>query len=277
MRPALVAAALVVGLLAGLQVEAAIGLRSAAAAGSLARDVSPALGGWVDDGLAPFYPRPLRVGLARRAIDAAEPNRAERWIATIPAGAEHWALAGRLATLRGEPARAAHDFLEADDSLGLERAVDSLARAGDLDGAVAIEREAIARLGERRTQPDALAEAYWQLGVLEAARSTRSKRRAEAQASLAAYRHAVALGPYSLKYLLAAGYQALTLGEPAVATGFFERARAAQPESAEAFAGLGHVALARGDRAAARHDLARARVLDPTLETVRTLAAALGE
>jgi tetratricopeptide (TPR) repeat protein len=147
-------------------------------------------------------------------------------------------------------------------------------------GLHALQHEIVWRLESDRTQPDALAEAWWRLGLVEETQAyhqplSPKARYPFAARSLDAYEHAVALAPLSEKYLISAGSQELNLDRVASAQTYFERARDVDPTSAQAWVGLGEVALYRGDRATAVRYLARARRIDPTLPAVQRLDAKL--
>ena len=278
--------AVVLVVLAGYQALATIALRERAVSPALV-DLVPAHIAARVDALGPHVPMPtaLRLVLARNALAAGETERASRDAMALPASADRLALAGELAQARGDVDAAVEDELAAGDIAGLQGQIDALVARKDLDRAVALERAMIARLAQDRTQAQALAEADFELGLLEERQAWRfapgsAVRRAHEEASYRAYAQAVDVSPLGERYLLGFANQALNVGayEPAaydVAAAVFARARVADPTRAEPLAGLGDLALRRGDRAAAAEDLARARELDPHADAVERLAAAL--
>ena len=84
------------------------------------------------------------------------------------------------------------------------------------------------------------ARALWRSGQLAQAEATTvaSDPRPLERRSLAYYERALALAPNEETYLLAAGQQALTLGDRAAAERYYARALDAVPNSADARAGL---------------------------------------
>ena len=206
---------------------------------------------------------------------------AERDAAGLPASRDRLVLEGGIAEARGDSNAAVRAYLQADDLSGLEHHIDELVTAGRVVEAVALERVLIARLAADRTQVDALAQAYFDLGRSEETRAYQipvgqSERHAHEVAAGDAYAHALALAPLEERYLLAFGNQQLNLADLPAAERTFERARDVDPTSAEPLAGLGDVAFRQGDAAGARSYLARARALDPGSAAVRTLALKLG-
>jgi tetratricopeptide (TPR) repeat protein len=277
---ALIAALVVV--LGSLQAVASLALRESAVPGSWVRLVPPGIATRVER-LAPAFPLTpaLRLLLAQRALERQDTAAAARQIAELSPSRDRAALAGRLAEERGEPAAAERAYLDAGDLEGLERLVARAEDSGDLTGALALQRAAVRRLFGDRTQTDALAEALYRLGVLEEAVAARmpagKSRRAGELRSLDAYDRAVALAPFTQRYLIAAGSQELNLGDLGAAGSDFVRARETDPTSAVAFVGLGEVAFRRGDLAEARALLRRARALDPASASAGRLARKLGE
>ncbi len=230
---------------------------------------------WTGDWI---LPPTLRLVLARQAVAEGDLAQAQRRIDALPPSRDRAALAGQIAEQRGDHAAALSNFLVAGDLAGLEREEQFVEQSGDIVRAVALQREIVSRLERDPTQPDALAEAWWRLGLVEetdAYHHAIDARRPFGLRSIAAYEHAVALAPLSEKYLIAAGSQELNLDDADRALAYFERARDVDPTSAQAWVGLGEVALYRGDRAAAQRYLARARRLDPSLPAVHRLGAKL--
>lgn len=220
----------------------------------------------------------LKLVLARRAMSDGDLELAELRVYALPPSRDREALAGQIFERRGDHGQAIRSFLAAGDLPDLEREEQLVERSGNISGAVALQREIVSGLERDRTQPDALAEAWWRLGLVEetdAYHHPIPARKPYAQRSMRAYEEAVALAPLSEKYLIAAGSQELNLGEVARALAYFERARDVDPTSAQAWIGLGEAALYRGDRASARRYLARARRIDPSAPAVLRLDAKL--
>jgi tetratricopeptide (TPR) repeat protein len=234
------------------------------------------------DRLAPAVPvpEPLRLVLAREALENGAPALAARDTAALRPSPDRLALLGGLAQARGDYAAAARDYLAAGDLAWLEGEVDRLAASGRIAQALALQKSIVARLAEDRTEPDVLAEAEFDLGRIEQVQAYRTwilfpGHRAHEVAAGQAYARAVALAPFRERYLIALGNQQLNLSELVAATHTFERARDADPTSVEALTGLGDAALRRGDRATAATYLALARARAPGNESVRILGRRL--
>jgi Tfp pilus assembly protein PilF len=118
---------------------------------------------------------------------------------------------------------------------------------------------------------DALAEAWWRLGQLASVLATQSERERWLRKGQNDYDRALALAPFSEKYLLAAGFQALTLRNSNAALSYFSRAIDVNPASALAYAGLAELALRNGDRARARLYAQRSRNLNNGAAVLREL------
>jgi len=217
----------------------------------------------------------LRLLLARQAVVEHDYALADRRLVHVPPSRDRAQLSAMLAEARGDHAEAIRNYLLAGDLLGLEREEGRIAASGDTRGAVLLQREIVSRLESDRTQPDALAEAWWRLGLAEQLDGYMqypiSSRGPWKQRAMRAYENAVELAPLSEKYLIAAGNQRLNLADVAGAQRYFERARDADPTSAQAWIGLGEVALRYGDRSAARRYLQRAVRIDPWAPAVRRL------
>lgn len=280
---AIAAGAVLVVLLGTLQLCATILLRDCAQPGAWTLFLPPSVAASVANlGARVPLPPALRIVIARQALETRDYTLAESDIARLPAGADRDVLAGRLAEERGDEQTAMSDYLAARDLNGLERQVDRLAGGGDLRGALDLQRRIVASLSGDVTQYDVLAQAYYRLGQLEQTASYRlalgaPERREDELRSYEAYTRAVALAPFSERYLIAAGNQELNLGELEHAREYFRRAQGADPTSVLALVGFGDVAYRAGDVATARSWLARARRLDPKADAVARLAHKLGE
>ena len=114
------------------------------------------------------------------------------------------------------------------------------------------------------THPDAVAEAYWNLGDFANQSAWRKVPASPAQRAWLArarsnFESAVELAPLSEKYALSAGNQAALLGDYTRARQLFMQAAEIDPGGADAIAGLGVAAFAAGDRGARRAPISRAR------------------
>ncbi len=275
----LVLAACALVALAGLQIVAGSSLSDFARPESFVAHLPAGLGERLAARVgADRLPAALRLVLARNAVDNGDIALAEQRVQALGPSWDRASLEGEIAELRGDHRAAVSNFLIAGDLAGLEREEQFVEGTGNISGAVALQREIVRRLQSDRTQPDALAEAWWRLGLIEetsAYHQPLNARQPYAARSLDAYEHAVALAPLSEKYLIAAGSQELNLDQAARALSYFERARDVDPTSAQAWVGLGEVALYRGDRASAARYLVHARRIDPSLPAVHRLDAKL--
>jgi tetratricopeptide (TPR) repeat protein len=268
--------------LGAIQAVAAIALRESGRPGSWPGLVPPAVAERVDRTPA-WMPLPpaLRLVLARGALARGDLPLAVADTRVLPPSADRTALEGGIADAGGDAAAAVSAYLAAGDLAGVERHVDAFVRDGRIAAALALERAAVARLEQDRTQADALAQAFYHVGVLEQARayelpSSAAERAAHESASAVAYGRALDLAPLDVRYLIAFANQQLNRSELPAAAAAFERARDVDPTSAEPLTGLGEIALRRGDQTTARADLARARALAPASAAVRRLARKLG-
>jgi tetratricopeptide (TPR) repeat protein len=274
--------ALVVCVLAAVQLVSSVALRASAQAGSWVRLVPQPLAAQIErvDPAAPLPPA-LRLVLARNALSENDPARAQAYIARLPASADRMVLEGNLAEARGDVPGAVRAYLAAGDLNDLEARVEDLRSAGQIGPALTLAREIVARLRNDPTQADALAQAYWNLGHVEESKAYQSwvgspERNQHERLAAAAYARAVALAPLQERYLIAYANQQLNLEQLGAAATAFSRAQNVDPASADPLAGLGEVAHRRGDAAAARAYLARARALDAHSEAVIRLARELG-
>jgi tetratricopeptide (TPR) repeat protein len=230
----------------------------------------------------PLFATPaLRLLLARRALADGALDAAARRIDALAPSPDRDDLAARLAEERGDEAEALRDFIAAGDVPALEERVQTDVASGRLAAAEALQREIVARLEADAVAGDTLPEAWLTLGRIEQAQAYRAgtatpQGRADAREAVGAYERAVALAPLSARYLVAAGAQALNVGDLASAASYFSRARDADPSAADAYAGLGEAARRGGDLAAARRYLSAAAARDPAAGSVRRLARELG-
>lgn len=205
--------------------------------------------------------------IARAQFDRGDLAAAQSEALALPPSPARADLLGRIARARGDHALAQHYFIAADDVFAIGDEVDDLAKR-DLRQAYRVQDLFVQRLQRTATHPDALAEAYWRLGVLAA-------KTARPGLAMQQYLRAVALSPLSAKYLIAAGFQSYDLHAYAQARSYFVRAIAVDPGSADAYAGAGMAEFKLGDRAAAERYAARSRRYDPHSSPLATLDALL--
>ena len=261
--------ALLVIALAGLQFVSSALLRDYAEPASIVALIPASVGRWIQDHDGPAPTASLRLLLARRALAEHDEPVAERLVEQLPPSRDRWQLEAQLAEARGDHDAAVAGYLRARDLLGLEREESRIAAAGNTRAAVLLQRQIVKALESDPTQPDALAEAWWRLGLAEQLDGYMhypiNSRRPWAVRAMSAYEQACALAPLSERYLVAAGNQEINLNDDAAAQRYFERARDVDPTSAQAWVGLAELATRRGDRNAARRYLQRAHRMEGSL------------
>ncbi|GAC1492005.1 MAG: hypothetical protein NVS1B2_04370 [Vulcanimicrobiaceae bacterium] len=276
-----VAAGAVACALAAIQGVASVAVRDRAIAPAWMRVVPTAVAARFER-LSPEVPVPatVRLVLARHALARGDLAYAEIALRKLAPSHDRLALEAALAQRRGDRDGAIRAYLAAGDLSGVEAAVADAQAAGRHAEALALAQAVVARLQADRTQADALAQAYYDLGgarqtaAYALAPGTPAQRTAELNA-LDAYERASRLAPLSVRYLIALGNQRINVGKFGDARRAFERARDVDPLSAEPWTGLGDIALRRGDRVLAAAMLARARELAPQSDAVRRLAVEL--
>ena len=251
-----------------------------AAPGSLPARVPPAFGLAVYAALDRVAPAPyVEATLAQRALDRGDPAAAQRYALRLPPTPARDELLAKISAARGDAALALEYDLAAPDVDAVQARVEALTGA-DPVAAYALERALEARLELLATHPDTVAETWFRMGELANVIARRAPPGALQRTWFERGMHdlaaAVALAPWSGKYLVGAANQAALLDDLPQAQRLFARAVDADPESADALAGLGVVAYRRGEIQTARADLARARELDPQSGMVRALTALLG-
>jgi tetratricopeptide (TPR) repeat protein len=217
----------------------------------------------------------VEITLARDALQTAKPNAAERYAVRLPASPIRDELFAEIAAERGRRLLAIEYFLAAPDPGAIDRAANELA-SRDPAAAYALERLLEVRLARMRTHPDAVAQAYWEMGRLANRTAWRqvpgsARQQFWLRQGLQNFEAAVTLAPLSERYLVEAANQADLLDEHVRAQTLFGRAAEIDPTSADAIAGLGVVAWQSGDRGSALLDLSRARRIDPNALMVRAL------
>lgn len=248
----------------------------AAAAGTLPRNVPARFGLAVYRGLDRIAPAAyVETTLAEEALARADADAAERYALRLPGSLIRDELLARVALMRGQTALAREYFLAAPDPAAIDASVGDLA-AHDPAAGYLLERLLRVRLDRDATHPDAVAEAYWQMGRLANRQAWRqvpgsTSQRRWLQRGLRDFEAAVKLAPLSERYLVEAANQADLVGERQRAYQLFAHAADVDPGSADAIAGLGVIAWENGDRHAADGYLARALALDPQALMVRAL------
>lgn len=214
--------------------------------------------------------------LTRAALRQGRIADAERAAKSLPDSPTRADLMGAIAQLRGDDRAAQRYYLEAPDFFAIQKAVNRLAVRRPAT-AYALEMKLQNRLVVLTTHPDLVAETDWRLGELATARSYAApkQRRFWLLAGMRDYRRAISMSPLSVKYILAAGVQALALSDPPAAEAYFRRAVDLDPASADAYAGLGLAAVGRGDVAAAQRYMEKSRSIYPRAHMLRTLESAL--
>jgi tetratricopeptide (TPR) repeat protein len=235
---------------------------------SLPAHLRPELGARVYHAILRVAPAPYADALlARAALSANNPGEALTYARALPDSARRDDILGEIAQARGDSSAAQAYFVRAGDLEAVSREVDALAPR-DPASAYALEAALKTRLESGGTHPDAVAEAYWQLGVL-------AWRLSKRELAMQNYRQAIALSPLSEKYLLSAGFAAYDLRDDASAQRLFTRVLAVDPASADGYAGAGMVALRDGHRARALLYARRAAAIAPHSHALATLNAQL--
>jgi tetratricopeptide (TPR) repeat protein len=214
--------------------------------------------------------------LAQGSLARGELARAQSYAKRLPESPARADLLGRIAQAGGDQPAAQRYFLLANDVFAIRSEVGRLAKR-DPVSAYNLELRLTRRLQAAATHPDALADAYWELGRLATQRgyADAAKRRAWFKSGMHDYVEAVALAPLAERYLIYAGSQALNLDDPARAKMYFKRAADQNPASADAYAGLGVAAFRTGDFVKARTYAQLSRSYDPHSHFLHTLEALL--
>jgi hypothetical protein len=248
----------------------------AAVAGSLPSRVPLSFGLAVYRALDRIAPAPfVEATLASQALGRGDFDAAQHYALRLPASPARDELLAQAARARGDAALALEYDLAAPDVDAVSQAASALADT-DPEAAYDLELHLKDRLVLLTTHPDAVAEAYWNLGefgnrsawrkIPASAEQLAWLRRADAN-----FESAASLAPLSEKYALAAGNQAALLGDFKLARAHFAQAAEIDPGAADPIAGLGIAAFAAGDTAQARVYLSRARAIDPSAKMVRAL------
>lgn len=247
-----------------------------AEAGTLPRRIPVPFGLAVFRTLDRIAPAPyVETTLSEEALGLGDAGAAERYALRLPASPIRDDLLARVALMRGNLTLALEYFLAAPDPNAVDRSVQALA-ARDPAGAYALEHLLQIRLARSATHPDAVAEAYWEMGRLANRQAWRqvpgsALQREWLARGLRNFEAAVSLAPLSERYIVEAANQADLLGDRRRAEELFAHAVDIDPANADGIAGLGVVAWQNGDRDAAGRYLLRARSLDPRALMVRAL------
>lgn len=220
-------------------------------------------------------PAPIRAAYARALLHRGAVTHARAIVATLPTGAETFELRGALAERAGNIARAVEEYSSARDVERAQLLIDGIDAAGHPEAALRYERELAASRGRSQDEENR-ARALWRMGQLTQELAVRQPGQSAAleRNALAQYLAALTLAPNDETFLLAAGQQALTIGDAAAAAALYERAAEAVPNSVDAYVGLARAAAMRNDCARARANIARARMLAPALAPVALGACA---
>ncbi len=248
----------------------------AAAPGTLPTRIPASFGRAVYGVLDRIAPAPyVESTLARDALARGDASAAERYALRLPGSPARDELLARVALARGDRVLADEYFLAAPDPDAVDAAAQALVTR-DPAAAYALEALLQAALARGGTHPDAVAQAYWRMGVLANETAFRQvpgspAQRAWLRRGLRGFEAAVSLAPLSERYVVSAANQADLLGDRRRAAELFAQGVAIDPAGADALAGLGVIAWENGDAAAARAYLARARRIDPNSRMVRAL------
>jgi tetratricopeptide (TPR) repeat protein len=202
--------------------------------------LSPALGSALARPLrSPRAPAFLRGAYAQAVLHRGDAAAAEAIVMQLPAGPGTADLRGQLAERRGDPAGAIEWYVRARDFERAQRLIDGYDRPAQIGQAGQLEARLVEALGNS-ADAGVRARALWRLGQLTQARAVVEPAAAQAfeRRALGCYERALQLAPNEETYLLAAGQQALTLGDKRAALGYYQRALDAVPNSADARAGL---------------------------------------
>ena len=195
--------------------------------------------------------------LANEMLARGDLAAAQRYAIRIPPGGRRDDLLGRIAEARNEPLLAREYYFAAPDIERMQTAIVAMG-ARDPFGALDWDLRFADRLVALRTHPDAVAETYFQAGLI----AQRVQRPAVAMQQ---FQRAVALAPLDMRYVLNAANEAyFELHDYARAKTLDARGGAINPASANCLAGLGLVAMREGDRAAAHTYAQRARAVGPS-------------
>lgn len=205
--------------------------------------------------------------LGTDALAQGDLDVAQHYAVQMPAGERRDDLLARIAAARGDDVLAREYYFAATDVAAMQHEIARLART-NVPAALEAEarfRDELLALG---THPDAVAQSYWISGDFAASQNHYAT-------ALAFDRHALALAPLNMAYILSAASHAYFANDLPDAQHYFSRGIAVNPAGGDAYAGLGLVALREGDRARAHAYLEQARAIDPHAPTVASLAAAL--
>jgi tetratricopeptide (TPR) repeat protein len=263
-RIAAVAAVVVLGILALLQLGSEALFADAAAAGAVPRAL-PRSAGIAIFAAAARLPHPLffRRVASQAAIADGRLAQAQDLIASLPPGPDRDDLQGQLFAARGDHAHAVASYVAAGDLVRVGDAVDALDRAGNGAAALQTQRRLVAAL-VAQNDVDSLAHAYWRLAQLESERGLD-------RASLSNYQAAIALEPLSETYLLGAANQSMGHGALPLARRYFARVVELDPGSADGRIGLARVALRTGDLTEAGRQAAIVRGFAPAYRDLAQL------
>jgi tetratricopeptide (TPR) repeat protein len=206
--------------------------------------------------------------LASAALAAGDLDTAEHYARRILPNPRRDDLYGEIALARGQTKLAAEDFFAAADVDRMQTIVADLAKTNP-KAALALDLRFGRKLASLETHPDALAETWFNAGVIAAS----LHRHAESEAD---YERALHLAPLNMKYVLGAGNEALWGGDYAEAERIYQYGiNSVDPASGDVYAGLGLVALHDGDRNRAKAYAARAHALQPDSQMLDALEKAL--
>jgi tetratricopeptide (TPR) repeat protein len=188
---------------------------------------------------SPRAPAALRIAYARAVLHRGDVATAAAIVATLGDGPEVADLRGQLAQARDDPSAALPWYARARDFERAQRLIDGIDAAGNVWEAARLEARLVDVLGGA-ADDGVRARALWRWGQISQEQAARGPGAGGVAAlhALELYQRALQLAPNDETYLLAAGQQALTVGDKAAAAGYYSRALEAVPNSADARAGL---------------------------------------
>ena len=213
-------------------------------------------------------PRPfVEETLGAQALAAGDLDLAEHYAMRTGPSPRRDDLLGQIAQARGNNTLAGDYYFAAPDVDRMDAIIADLGK-GNPRKALDIDLRFAQRLESLQTHPDALADLWWMAGTFSQAIQRPSD-------SLGYHERALHLAPLNMKYVLAAGGEALIAHDNVEAQRIYQHGLDVDPASADSYAGLGIVALRNGDLNRAKAFAARARALQPDSVILGMLERAL--
>ncbi len=183
-------------------------------------------------------PAALRIAYAGALVHRGRLAAAQAIVDSLPDSADVDDLRGQLFELRSDPADALTAYARAHDFERAQRLIDDRDAAGELPAAAHLEAHLVEVLAGER-DAGIKARALWRFGQITQEEGAASRDpHVSARRSLQLYEAALQIAPNEETYLLAAGRQALTVGDKPAALRYYRRALDAVPASVDARRGL---------------------------------------